>query len=32
MEWKLKAIASTRPLDRSLQYFLKMKLDLGDLH
>ena len=28
MEWKHKAVASTRPLDRSLQYFLKLSLIL----
>jgi len=32
MEWKPKAVASTRPLDHSSQYSFKMKSDLGDMH
>jgi len=32
MEWKHKAVASTLPFDRSLQYYFKMKRDLGDMH
>jgi len=32
MEWKHKAVVSTRPLDRSSQYSFKMKGDFGGMH